>query len=78
MGGNRIAHEGDTATPTASISTIKMHWNSVLSTPNAHYITLDVKDFYLSSKLNEHEHMFIELALIPDDFIKMHNLEKKQ
>ena len=40
------------------------------------YITLDIKDFYLLSKLNECKHIFVELALIPDDFIKMHNLDK--
>jgi hypothetical protein len=76
VGGNRIRYEGDTATPTASITTVKMHWNSVLSTEQSRYMTLDIKDFYLNSKLSDYEYIFIELRLIPEDFVQQYNLDK--
>ena len=36
-GGDKIDYEGNVTTHTASMETIKMHWNSVVSTPGAKY-----------------------------------------
>jgi len=58
VGGNQIIFKEDKSSPTCDIVTIKMHWNSVNSTPNAKYATLDVKDFYLQNDLEEYEYMF--------------------
>ena len=40
-GGDRLDYQGETSTNSASMTTIKIHQNSVLSTPNAKYATSD-------------------------------------
>ena len=74
-GGNLIVCNGTTSTPTAAIPTIKTHWNSAVSTPNARYLTLDIKDFYLNSKLDDFEHMRLPYHLFPQELIDLYNLD---
>ena len=38
-------------------------------------MTIDIKDFYLNSHLKEYEYIYIDLDLIPQDFIDKYNLE---
>jgi hypothetical protein len=45
MGGDRIKYNGSVSTPTANLITVKLLLNSVISTPGAQYMTLDIKDF---------------------------------
>ena len=75
-GGNVIIYNGTTSTPTAAIPTIKTHWNSVVSTPNAKYLTLDIKDFYLNSKLDEFEYVRLPYKLFPAELITLYKLDK--
>jgi hypothetical protein len=42
-GGNLINYKGNASVRTADIDTAKIHWNSVISTPNARYMCLDIK-----------------------------------
>ena len=42
-GGDELDYFGDVTTHTASMETIKMHWNSVISTPGAKYCTRHIK-----------------------------------
>ena len=44
-GGNLIIYPGEVNTPTADLITIKKHWNSVISMPNANYMILEVNYF---------------------------------
>jgi hypothetical protein len=48
VGGNKVHYPGDAGTPTADLTLVKMHVNSVISTPGARYMTLDVKIFTLT------------------------------
>ncbi len=50
-GGNLIHYPGKLTTRMANITMAKLHWNSVLSTPGAQYMTLDIKNLYLSALL---------------------------
>ena len=36
-GGDKLSYEGPVSTPTADSKTEKLHWNSVLSTPDGKY-----------------------------------------
>lgn len=45
VGGDRINYPGDTGAPTADLPVIKLLWNSVLSTPEAKYFTMDISTF---------------------------------
>jgi hypothetical protein len=50
-GGNKVEYTGNVTTQTADIQTAKYLLNSVVSTPNGRFMTLDLKDFYLCSDL---------------------------
>ena len=51
MGGNLINYPDDCGTPTADLLTVKLMFNSVISTPNAKFMTIDIKDFYLMCQM---------------------------
>jgi hypothetical protein len=63
--GNLINYPGKLTTRTADITTAKLLWYSVLSTPGAKYMCLDVKNFYLSTPLDRFKYMQIPFALFP-------------
>ena len=47
MSRNLVNYPGDCGTPTSDLLTVKLLLNSIISTPNAEFMTLDLKDFYL-------------------------------
>ena len=68
-GGDILDYSGDTSTKSAGLETIKIHWNSVLSTPKARYMTMNISNIYLNKKLPEPEYMRIHVSLIPDEIM---------
>ena len=74
-GGNLVSYNGITSTPIAAITTIKANWNSVILSPGSKYTTIDIKDFYLNSKLEDYEYMKIHKSLLPQEFIDLYNLQ---
>jgi hypothetical protein len=64
-GGNLINYPSKLATRHTNITTAKLHWNSVLSTPNAKFMCLDIKKNYLSAPLDRYKYMQIAFALFP-------------
>jgi hypothetical protein len=54
--GNLVNYPGDCGTPTADLLTVKLLLNSVISTPNAKFMTLDLKDFYLMTPMKRYEY----------------------
>ncbi len=50
--GNLITCNGKLSVCTADINAEKLHWNSVVSTPNARYMCLDIKTFISLLPLN--------------------------
>jgi hypothetical protein len=65
-GGNLIKYPGELLTRTANLTTFKLTWNSVLSTKDAQYMYLDIKNFYLSAPLDRYKYMKMPLALFPE------------
>ncbi len=60
------------------ITTAKLHWNSVLSTPSAKFMCLDIKIFYLlSAPLDRYKYMQILFALFPPWIIEQYDLINK-
>ncbi len=51
VGGNTVHSPGNAGTPTADLLTVKLLINSTISTPNAKYMTMDIKDFYLNTPM---------------------------
>ncbi len=73
-GGNLITYESSPSVRTADLDTAKLHWNSVISTPGAQYMCLDIKNFYLTAKLDYYEYMRMPLDLFPAWIKKQYNL----
>ena len=69
-----IEYEDDLSTPTVDITTTNVLINSVLSTPNGKFMTLDVKDFYLNTDLDVWEYMKMDINILPEEVIKEYNL----
>jgi hypothetical protein len=64
-GGNLITYKSSLSICTADLDTAKLHWNSVISTPGAKYMCLDIKKNYLTACLKYFEYMRMPLTLFP-------------
>ena len=56
----------------------KLHYNSVLSTPDGKYLIVDVKNFYLKNPMNKAENYNIALKIMPQYIIDKYYLINKQ
>jgi hypothetical protein len=74
VGGNLIDYPGDVSTKTADLCTAKLLFNSVLSTPDARFMTGDLKDFYLGTPMERYEYMRVPIHMIPTDIIESYKL----
>ena len=77
VGGDKINYPDDVGTPTADLLLVKTHLNSVVSTPNAQYMTLDISKFYLNMPMKRYENVRIKLTDIPEEIIVQYNLRDK-
>jgi hypothetical protein len=77
LGGNLLHYPGDCGTPTVEMIAVKLHLNSIISTKNARYCTIDLKDFYLNTPMNQPEYMRMKLSNLPPNFVKFYNLNAK-
>ena len=75
VGGDQIHYAGETFTPNADITTSKVLFNSIISTPGAKFMTIDIKDFYLSTDMPEFEYMWLPRWIFPPEFITNYNIE---
>jgi hypothetical protein len=75
-GGNRVHYPGDAGTPTANLLTVKLLvLNSIISTPNAKFMTMDIKDFYLNNTpMLRYEYMRLRIVDMPEDVIAHYKL----
>lgn len=76
LGGDRINYPGDCGTPTADLTTVKLLLNSVISTPNAKFMSIDIKDFYLNTPLPRKEYIRMKLDMFPEDVVEHYNLNE--
>ena len=76
VGGDRINYPYDVSTPTSDLATIKILWNSVLSTPGAKFMGADLANFYLKTPMKRPEFMRLPYHIIPDEIKQAYNLDK--
>jgi hypothetical protein len=76
IGGDQIEHPEDKSTRTAGLTTAKILINSVISTPNAKFLVIDIKFFYLNTPLGRFEYMVINLASLPQETIEKYDLNE--
>jgi hypothetical protein len=74
VGGDKIDYPFDISTKTADLTTAKLLFNSVLSTPNTRFLTADLKDFYLTSPMSCYEYMRVPIWMLPAAIIEQYNL----
>jgi hypothetical protein len=74
IGGDQVDYPGIVTTNTADLTTAKILFNSVLSTPNALYMTGDLKDFNLGMPMEYYECVRIPCTVIPDSIVLEYNL----
>ena len=60
-----------------SLTTVNLILNSILSTINAHFMTIDIKDFYLNTLMARSEFMRLILSNLPESVVQQYNLEAK-
>ena len=77
MGGNLINYPNDCGTPTADLLTVKLMFNSIISTPNAKFMMIDIKDFYLMTPMDRFEYFQMKVDLFQQDIIKEYRLNNK-
>ena len=73
-GGDKVDYPFDVSTKTADLTTAKLLINSVVSTPNAKFLTADLKDFYLGTPMSRYEYMRVPIWMLPDAIIEQYNL----
>jgi hypothetical protein len=75
VGGNLINYPGDKSTCTAELETTKILFNSVVSTPEARFCTMDITTFYLNTPLDCPEYLCIPVTLIPEEIMRVYQLQ---
>ena len=71
VGGDKIDYPFAVSTKAADHVTVKTLINSVLSTPNAEFMTGDLKDFYLGTPLERYKYLRIPINVIPKEFFDL-------
>jgi hypothetical protein len=66
VGGDRLDYSGDVATSTADITTLKILINSTLSTEDAAMMMMDIKNYYIGTRLPRFEYMKMLLSRFPE------------
>jgi hypothetical protein len=69
IGGTLVNYPNNCGTPTADLLTVKLMFNSIISTPNAKFMTIDIKDFYLMTPMEHYKYFRMKLELFPQDII---------
>ena len=64
----------DVSTPTSDMTTAKNLFNSVISTPGARFITLDLKNFYLKTPLPQPRYTRMKIGILLNEIIEKCNL----
>jgi hypothetical protein len=77
VGGNKIDYPGDKSTRSAELQTTKILFNSIVSTPDAQFCTMDITNFYLNTPLEQPEYLWIPVALIPTEIMNEYKLAEK-
>ena len=76
-GRNLIKYPGDCGTSTADLLTVKLMFNNVISTPNAKFMTIDIKDFYLMTPMDGYEYFRMKIELFLQNIFDKYGLRDK-
>jgi hypothetical protein len=74
VGSNLIHYLGNCSAPTVNMVKVKLHLNSVISRNNPCYCTIDLKNFYLNTPMDQPEYMCMKISNLHPNFNKIYNL----
>jgi hypothetical protein len=74
VGGDRLPYPADAGAPAATILEAKLLFNSVISTPQAKFMTADIKDYFLCTPMERFEYIKIPYSMIPEEIRLQYNL----
>ncbi len=77
MRGDRVHYPGNAGTPTANLLTVKILINSIISTPGAKFMTMDIKDFYLNIPMARYKYIQLRITDMLEDVIEHYNHRDK-
>ena len=75
FGGQNLDVPLDCGTPIASMMSVRLLLNSVIYTPKAEFMIIDMKDFYLNTPMNCPEYLRMKLSHFPEDAIEYYKQE---
>ena len=75
VGGDRVDYPYEVSTRTVDLDTTKMFLNSVISSPGARFMTMDIKDFYLGTPLKRYEYIRMQYDIIPQEIVEQYHLQ---
>lgn len=73
--GDLVVYLENKSTPGGDLSTIKCHLNSIISTPEAKAMCMDLEAFYLGSPMPQHVYMRLLYKDIPQSIKDAYNLD---
>ena len=73
--GDRLDYEGITATDTESLIKLKVFLNITLSTRNAIFEIVYIRDLYYDIPMENYEYMYILMGMITKEMISQQQLE---
>jgi hypothetical protein len=78
IGGDVLDYFGSTASPAASLIETKLILNSTISDSHlgARFCTIDIKDFFLQTIMNDAEYLRIHSKYFLDDIHQRYNIDK--
>ena len=76
LGGDKVDYPFNVSTNTTDLDTTKIHFNSVISTPGARFMGLDLKDFYLGTIMKRYEYAKIKIDIIPMEIVTQYHLHE--
>ena len=78
VGGDKLDFCGDASSVAASLATIKILLDSVVSTKDAVFTTVGIKYFFYASFLPDTEYMRMKLKIIAQEIIDQYHLQDLQ
>ena len=76
-GGGLVNYPDDFGTPTINLLTVKLLLNSIILTPMARFMTVDIKIFYLNTPLKWYKYLCLKVDDIPEDVREEYKLHGK-
>jgi hypothetical protein len=74
VGGNLIDYPGNVSTKTADLTMAKILFNSVVPMPNAKFMGIDLKNFYLNTPMEGYKYMLLPIDIISVKIINQYQL----